>query len=283
MYSQQYPGYNAFSIQQPLYGPKDFLESNSIIGKMAFLILVLFGFIILLRLGIAVMAWFFNKSSSPHFINGMVDAKQMLIFKQDPSEKNSVTLARSTNERDGVEFTWSVWLYIDDLVYKQGQYRHVFHKGNSEIGPSGLVEPNNAPGVYIAPNTNALYIIINSYNEINESIYIDDIPLNKWLNVMIRCQNTVIDVYINGVIAQSLQLKGVPKQNYGDVFTSMNGGFSGYISNLWYFDRALGTSDIDNLAKSGPNMKMVGSGGMNIKNPDYLSLRWYFYGLESSK
>jgi len=280
MYNGANSGYNEFSISQPQYGSREFLQSNTIIGKFAFLILILFGFLIALRLGISILNWFIQGTSSPHFIDGMVDAKQMLIFKQDPSLINSKTLSRSINENDGIEFTWSIWLFIDDLTYQQGQYRHVFHKGNAEMASNGLIQPNNAPGLYIMPNTNGLYILMNTYNDINESVTILDIPLNKWINVMIRCENTNMDVYVNGVITQSLQLKGVPKQNYGDVYTSMNGGFSGYISNLWYFDKALGTTQINAIAKHGPNMKMTGTNGMNMKNPNYLSMRWYFDGLQ---
>ena len=276
------PQYNQFSINQPQYGSRDFLQSNTLVGKFAFLILILFVFIILLRLGISLLSWFITSSTSPRFIDGTADAKQMLIFHQDPSMNDSKTLARSINKRDGIEFTWSIWLYIDDLTYQHGQYRHVFHKGNSEMEPNGIIQPNNAPGMYIMPDTNGLYIVMNTYNNINESITILDIPMNKWMNVIIRCENTKLDVYINGVITQSLQLNGVPKQNYGDVFTSMNGGFSGYISNLWYFDKALGMADINSLVKSGPNMKMTTSGGMKIRNPNYLSLRWYFDGMNDS-
>jgi hypothetical protein len=59
----------------------------------------------------------------------------------------------------------------------------------------------------------------------------------------------------------------------------MNGGFDGNISNLWYYNYALGTSEIQNIAKNGPNTKMIGSyNGMDLKNPNYLSLRWFFFG-----
>jgi hypothetical protein len=95
-----------------------------------------------------------------------------------------------------------------------------------------------------------------------------------------RCQNKTLDVYINGTIVRSVQLAGVPKQNYGDVFVAMNGGFSGYVSNLWYYNYGLGTAAIQNIVQNGPNTKMVGSNAMNMKNPNYLSLRWYFYGTQ---
>jgi hypothetical protein len=113
---------------------------------------------------------------------------------------------------------------------------------------------------------------------INEEIVIPNIPMNKWVNVIIRCQNTTLDVYINGTITRSVNLIGVPKQNYGDVYVAMNGGFDGNISNLWYYNYALGTSEIQSIAKTGANTKMANTGSINLKNPNYLSLRWFFYG-----
>jgi hypothetical protein len=208
----------------------------------------------------------------------MVNASQMIVFHQDPSNNNSRTIYRSVNENDGIEFTWSVWIFIDNLQTNSGIYKHVFSKGNSNLKQNGLVYPNNAPGLYIAPNTNSLVVMMNTFKVINEEIIIPDIPLNKWVNVIIRCQNTSLDVYINGTITRSVNLVGVPKQNYGDVYVAMNGGFAGNISNLWYYNYALGTSDIQRISTNGPNTKMIGNNGISDKEFNYLSLRWFFYG-----
>ena len=271
--------FNSFSTNKGNSGSNDFLASNSLVSKFAFLLLVIFGFIVLLRVGMTVVTWLFKPNESPHLIDGMVDAKQMIVFPQDhPSSNGAKTIYRSVNANDGIEFTWSVWIYINNLQYLEGQYRHVFYKGNSNLDQNGLNFPNNAPGLYIAPNTNALIVMMNTYNSINEEVMIPDIPLNKWVNVIIRCQNTTMDVYINGTITRSVNLMGVPKQNYGDVYVGMNGGFDGNISNLWYYNYALGTSEIQSLSKTGPNTKVVGNNGLGINTPDYLSLRWYFYG-----
>lgn len=270
--------FNSFSANSTSSGINGFLESNSLVAKFAFLLLVIFVFVILLRVGISVMAYFFKPTESPHLIDGMVDATQMIIFEQDPSSNGGTTIYRSVNATDGIEFTWSTWLFIDNLQTNSGIYKHVFSKGNSNLQENGLIFPNNAPGLYIAPNTNALVVMMNTFNVINEEVVIPDIPLNKWLNVIIRCQNTTMDVYINGTIARSIDLVGVPKQNYGDVYVAMNGGFAGSISNLWYYNYALGTSAIQKIANDGPNTTMIGGNGMNDKNSNYLSLRWFFYG-----
>jgi hypothetical protein len=257
-----------------------FLESSSLIAKLGFFILVIIVYILLLKLGITIISWIFSPKKNPHLITGMVSANELMIFPQDPSIKNAQTIIRSDNQSKGIEFTWSVWLLINDLKTNEGKYKHVFHKGNidfeqlSATNENGLNFPNNAPGLYILPNTNALAIIMNTFNVINEEIIINDIPLNNWVNVVIRCKNTELDVYINGTIAKSLTLTGVPKQNYGDVYVALNGGFSGYISNLWYYDYAVGINEIDSVNKKGPNTKMLGK--TTSYSTNYLSNRWYY-------
>lgn len=270
--------FNTFAVTKTSFGTKEFLESNSLIAKFAFLLLVLFAFVILLRVGISVLSYFLKPNSSPHLIDGMVDATQMIVYPQDPSNNGAVTIYRSVNATDGIEFTWSTWIFINNLQTNAGIYKHIFSKGNSNLNENGMVQPNNAPGLYIAPNTNSLVVIMNTFNVINEEIVIPDIPINKWVNVIIRCQNTTLDVYINGTITRSINLVGVPKQNYGDVYVAMNGGFDGYISNLWYYDYALGTAAIQDIVTDGPNTKMIGTNGLADTMYNYLSLRWFFYG-----
>ena len=276
---------NRFSIANVRDTSRDFLQSNSLVARMSFLLLVILIFIILLRVGINILSWAFSSTSNPRFLNGTQQGNQMRQFVQDPTSNGSgKTTIRSRNEDQGIEFTWSVWIYIDDIADASGKYRHIFHKGDNpnKIGDDGIVYPNNAPGLYLAPNTNSLRIIMNTFNDFNENIDIPDIPLNKWVNVVIRCKNITLDVYINGTIAQSLELSGVPKQNFGDVWLCANGGFSGFVSNLWYYDYALSASSISRLYVSGPNRKMVETGGMDFNKPDYLSMRWYFYGNQNA-
>jgi len=277
--------FNQFSTNNYISSTQEFFKSNSLVAQVAFFLLILFVFIILLRVGITLLGYFLGPTGTPKLIDGMIDAKQLIVIQQDPLLKDSVTITRSSNATEGIEFTWSVWIYIDDLTYNSGRYRCVFYKGNDYTKNSnsqdsqGLNFPNNAPGLYIAPNSNSLVVMMNTFNVINEEITIDNIPINKWVNVIIRCQNNTLDIYINGTIIKSHYLHGVPKQNYGDVYIAPNGGFSGYISNLWYYNYALGTAEIARLTNKGPNTHMKGSNGLNIKKPDYLSLRWFFYGM----
>jgi Concanavalin A-like lectin/glucanases superfamily len=258
-------------------GTKDFMNSNSIIARVAFVLIVLIAFVIILQVCIPIIAKLSGPSSFTKLINGMVDGSQLIVIQQDPNTSGAITVNRSVDGPSGIEFTWSFWLFIENKF--SSIFRHIFHKGNDSIVPeTGLNFPNNAPGVYLAPGTNTLTIIMNTYNEINDEVSIPDLPLNKWVSVIIRCRNTELDIYINGTIAKSLDLTGVPKQNYGNVYIGMNGGFEGNLSNLWYYSYALGTAAIYNLVKNGPNTKAAGSSPQNMKTTNYLSTRWFFAG-----
>jgi hypothetical protein len=282
-----------FSSNQYVQGSKQFLQSNSIVAKFAFLILILIIFMMLLSLGTFILTRVFAQSHNPVLINGMINSKQIMIIPQDPSKHGAKPILRSNNQREGLEFTWSVWINIDDYSYKINDFKHVFHKGNNNIsnsdtggGVAGINFPNNSPGVYITPinidakngNTAGLLIKMNSFDQINEDIKITDIPLHKWVNIIIRVtKQGQLDVYINGTLVKRHMMAGVPKQNYGDVYASLNGGFSGNTSDLRYFEKALSTSQIQSILNKGPNTNLItgSSMGTNSKTSKYISTRWY--------
>ena len=263
-----------------LDGSNEFLNSNSMVAKFAFIIFVLIFFVMFLRFGISFISWYFSPSPNPILLNGMANAKQMIQIPQDPTATGSIPILRSVNEVEGMGFTWSVWIYIDDMTYKDNEYKHIFHKGNDNINvktqPYGMNFPNNAPGLYIAPKTNDLVVVMNTFEEINEQVTVKDIPLNKWVNVIIRVnEQHEMDVYINGKLARRHILSSVPRQNYGDVFVTMNGGFSGFVSALRYFSSSIGVNDIQSIISTGPNLNTIGDSMINSQ-PNYLSMRWFF-------
>ena len=88
----------------------------------------------------------------------------------------------------------------------------------------------------------------------SKSAYIDvTMPHQKWVNIIIRIQNRIMDIYVNGVLTGRKDLEYIPRQNYGDVNICKNGGFTGKLSNLRYFDSALNVFQINQLVASGPN------------------------------
>jgi hypothetical protein len=261
-----------------------FRFSNTIIAKFAFLIFVIIVFMFFVNLGINLITYFTSPQSMPYIVEGMLQGNVPVTIPQDPRKEGSIQLLRSNNESLGAEFTWSIWLYITDLPQDKTKYQHIFNKGNNVYNSLNVATVNNGPGLYFGnpsdPNKlNSLYLIMDTVdqNDKNTSVVINDIPLQKWVHVAIRMENNVIDVYVNGTVSARLSLSNVPKQNFADIMLFQNGGFSGNISNLRYFDKALNVFDINSLIKKGPNMNASAQqkGISLMSNYDYLSSIWY--------
>ena len=276
--------FSDFSSKNIVNGSTEFLESNSWIAKLAFLLMVIIGFVILFRLMISFVTWIFSPSGKVVLVNGLQNGSVSSTISQDPNNKSSITILRSENEKDGIEFTWSVWLYLNGFQ-DSGSYHHVFNKGNtstSQPTPNGnfpgTTTPNNAPGLYINPNYDGFRVIMNSFNNpYQEVIEVTDLPMAKWINIVIRVQNKNCDIYVNGRLVKRRIMTEVVKQNYDDVHVSLNGGFSGYLSNLTYYNRSVSVTEIQDIISVGPNLKPV-SKALDLTNsaPRFLSNRWYF-------
>ena len=276
--------FSDFSSKNVVSGSTEFLESNSWVAKLAFLLMVIIGFVILFRLMISFVTWIFSPSGKVVLVNGLQNGSVSSTISQDPNNKSSITILRSENEKDGIEFTWSVWLYLNGFQ-DSGSYHHVFNKGNtstSQPTPNGnfpgTTTPNNAPGLYINPNYDGFRVIMNSFNNpYQEVIEVTDLPMTKWINIVIRVQNKNCDIYVNGRLVKRRIMTEVVKQNYDDVHVSLNGGFSGYLSNLTYYNRSVSVTEIQDIISVGPNLKPV-SKALDLTNsaPRFLSNRWYF-------
>jgi len=281
----------------------DFLQSNSIIARIAFILFVIILFNILLRLGMFLLNYFSKTSSNPYLIQGLIDGSKAIWVKQDPMDDNSVQLLRSNNKPTGIEWTWSVWLFINAVgspstdgisagtVASRNStthnYHHIFHKGTNSYGADGVSTLNNGPGVYLSFSEDpTIHIVLDTVVQNSPAtIDINNIPLKKWFHLLIRLQNNSVDVYINGVISAHTVLDNVPKQNYYDVFVcdGIYGGFNGSLSNLRYYASALNIFSINSIVATGPNLtpstsRSVGasiSGKTPNYKPSYLSNLWY--------
>jgi hypothetical protein len=183
---------------------------------------------------------------SPYLLAGTKDAKKRMLVLQDPSKSDSTTLYRSENEFEGLEFSYMMWMYIDDWSYKYGEWKHVLHKGNESSWP------NRAPGIWLHPKENKLRVYMNTYKKISEFTDIDGLPLNKWFHLVVAVRQQNLDIYINGNLAKSHTMESIAKQNYGDVYINALRGFGGFMSNIRYYDYYCTYSDIDGALQLGP-------------------------------
>jgi hypothetical protein len=285
----------------------DFLASNTMISRLTFLLAIVIIFSSLFYIGSRTLYYFLAPSETPYIIKGMKDAKDAITIPQAPGSKKAVPLLRSLDQYEGIEFTYSFWIYVSDVDTKNGvDFMHVFNKGSSpnskgeDGGGEGLFGPNNCPGVYLYKGKGhagltsqriidsypllGMLVRINVYhNSTNVSaayyddIYVDAIPIKKWVAVVIRSTSqNIVDIYINGSLAKRHKLSNIVKQNYDNLYINYNGGFNGNLSNLKYYNYAIGTFEINSIANKGPDLTMQKDSNINKSKSHYLASQWYF-------
>jgi hypothetical protein len=281
-----------FSQKNVMNASNDFLSSNGTLARFAFIILILIAFLFLLKVGITIVGFLMRPSTSPYIVQGVLSGFSTVTITQDPSDTLSVVVFRSNNEKSGIEFTWSCWLFINQTSRSLSTSAAknpdcIFVKGIGlpktfvEKGPANYYT-TNGPGWYVDNDVSGscqLTFIMDTIDNSQNIIKVLDIPQQKWFHVAYRLQNKVIDVYVNGTIANRTVLPIVPKQNYYDILVCPNGGFPGNLSNLRYYDHALTVFEINNIIAAGPNMtaSALSADSKAVSgNYSFLSNSWYY-------
>lgn len=240
---------------------KDNLFYN--ILKIAVIVLILVAIFYILR-------YLFTKYQSslveaPYLLEGIKNAKHALVISQDPNNAGFIPMPRSDG-RDGIQFTYSCWLMIEGYDYNSGKWKHVFHKGDQNS------YPNRAPGLWLAPDTNSMRVYMNTQTNILEYVDIPNMPMRKWVHVAVILDDTNLDVYINGYLKTRHKLSSVAKQNSGDFWCNMYGGFDGFVARIRYFAKAISPEELTAIVKEGP-----GSGACvgTDEVPPYLDDDWW--------
>jgi hypothetical protein len=284
----------------------EFVNSNTTISRFVFVMALFLLFMGAFNIGISLIQKYGMHSKTPILIDGMVSANKLKIISSNPNVDKSKPIFRSINQEYGLEYTWNVWVYIEDLnKIENNLYQRVFSKGSQEPNTTGVANPktssgvvpqllNASPGLFITKNAAdnsltstvnlhaGLVLVVNTFdsgtknNDFLETIQIKNIPMKKWMCITIRVENTTVDIYLNGILTQRKKLNHLPRQNYYDTLIGdANNGFNGFISSLRYYDSAIHYDDIQSLYSKGPNRTSIDTSmSDNIQN--YLSMNWYY-------
>ena len=242
--------------------------------------------VILVYIVLNLLAFMFNRVvnvfvSTPLILDGMQSASTGFKVSQDPHRGNSKLLKRSANEKNGIEFTYSMWMNIDSWENQQPIWKHVLHKGPQyDMDVTKTKEPHEfceiqAPGIWIHPNTNTIRVYMNTYDSVKEYVDIANLPIKKWFHIAIVLSHRNLDIYINGFLKRRLKLKGVPRQNYYDLHVSRDGGYQGHYSNIRYYNYAMSMTSLQLSVRNGPNFKSIQSNNGAKSGIPYLSNRWW--------
>lgn len=217
-----------------------------------------------------------------------------ITIPQNPNVKGSKSVSLSNNERSGIEFSYTFYLNVSPTAFRQ-EYglSHIFHKGY----PAEF--PLLAPGVYMRSDTNTLRVYMNTYKTWNNFVEVENIPVSKWVHIAIVCNESSLEVYVNGNLAKKLPFEGyAPYQNFEDIICfsqrvislkqsivpsvedngfNVFGCMAGQLSRLNYFSYALCYAEIQKLMNEGPSSKLQ-SASSTGNVPPYLDDTWWSQG-----
>lgn len=278
--------------QKTLYltnASNDFITNTSVTNKIFIIFFILFLFYLIFNLGVFLIIKYFSINKNPVILNGIMNSNEEKVISTNPNIKDSIPILRSVNEKNGIEYTWSCWFFVEDIHNNENVNKRIFSKGiNSRNMNEYTKLINNSPGLYISENSNKdinnLKFVFNTYNDMDNSTFepyesfdINNIPVKKWVNVLFILNNKRVDVYINGILKKVHHLKNIPRQNYYDIHIGDKDGFDGSISDLKYYDYSLSYSHIQDIFVNGPNIKVINNKKdiLNYKAPN-MSMNWYY-------
>jgi hypothetical protein len=203
--------------------------------------------------------WYFSQTNfSPYTTiqSTIEDGKKTFHSKK--------ALPRSLDQKEGMAFSYTCWIKIDDFAYRYGQPKVIFTKGSEDL-------KTMCPALLIDANTNSLIVKVDTFGA-TEVIPIPNIPAKKWLHFGLTVAQDSVDVYINGILHTHHTLAQLPKQNSGVVHTGLNGGFEGKIADLQYYSylmtpaqiaASMGTAPQPDPTESSPTL------------PPYFDISWW--------
>jgi hypothetical protein len=170
----------------------------------------------------------------------------------------------SLNEKEGMVFSYSGWLLIEDWMYRQGSLRCIFNKGSADSS-------SECPGLYLDATSNAMILKVNTYGD-TETLQIPNLPARKWIHFVVVIDQNAVNVYIDGILRVYHSLAKLPRQNKGSVFVAPAGGWAGQIGTLTYHRYALDQGEVSRLMAVAPYEDTTKS---KIPLPPYFDTTWY--------
>lgn len=200
--------------------------------------------ILYIILALVIFYYIYVGATRSSGITSLTDAK--VVQTIDPSK---LTDNSGTNN-----YTYAVWMYVDNWNYRYGEPKVVFGRTDS----SATGEANPSPSVVLGAMQNDLTILVTTYPNNNSgtpmvhNCVIKNVPLQKWTCILISLYGRSLDVYLDGKLVRTCVLPGVAKVNKrAPVKITPDGGFDGYTAKFMYFDQPTNPQEAWNIYKKG--------------------------------
>ena len=155
-----------------------------------------------------------------------------------------------TNTSNANSYTYSMWLYVNEWSYRYGKEKFILIRRDKHR--------NRNPAIALGHLSNTINVGITCFKRnrmendmIQHNCMVENIPLQKWVNVIVTVYQRTLDIYVDGKLSRSCGLPGVPKIVTGDILVTPWGGFNGWTNNIIYLGSVVNPEEAYNLYKSG--------------------------------
>jgi hypothetical protein len=182
--------------------------------------------------------------------------------------KRESTFLPLSQINEGVSWSFVLWIYVDEWNYLYGQRKNILQWGNNLY-------------MYFDEKSNDLTIDIMTIPSMNNNkIVYKNIPLQKWLSIIVVLDNRNLDLFVDGELVVNYLLDEVPLYIPQDLSICEKGGFNGKIGYIQYFSYKLplfGVAHFQGLEKKFNNKSPV----MFLYKPFFyiitFGLKMFFY------
>lgn len=198
----------------------------------------------------------------------------------DGKTKTTITAADAP-AGSGLEYGVQFWMYIADWNYRFGQNKQVLKRVAADNSST------TNPQIYLDPNTNTLHCKLSIYSTETAgstsstgdtfTCSVENVPLQSWFSVSTTVFQRNLDIYINGRLVKSCVLPGIPKPAVGDIILNDDGGFSGSICNVNYYNTSLTPDDAKSFHAKGTTCQGTSAGETSVKDSLLANLFGYTF------
>jgi len=150
--------------------------------------------------------------------------------------------------KEGLQWSYNMWLYIKNWEHNYGNKKTFFNKENNL--KMSLGEKN--PTLHLTLTTD------NSNEDINvekickeNNLCTDGLNIEKWNMITLTVNNKNVRFYHNGKLIIGRKLKGLPILGDSDIKIG-NESFDGIVKNAKYYKRVLSDSEIEGMSRKNP-------------------------------
>jgi hypothetical protein len=175
-----------------------------------------------------------------------------LIFKPDTglTAKNpgnvstEITYADmyDTDDNWSANRSYSIWFFISN--WSTDNEKNILYEG--------AVDGDHAVKVYLGKDKNNLHINATQNGHDPAECTVENVPLQKWINVIVTIYNRSIDTYLNGKLINTCVLDNTVSSSKGkSVIISKQFGFDGFTAKFQYFGHIVNPQEAWNIYSDG--------------------------------